>query len=141
MAEKRYEENMSEQMRISLLKTLNSPRSFYPILSCQDMVLGFPYQIKGIEERMTSIGKSTKEKLVLIVCDTEISEATNQTETVEKIIFLSDSFKSESRESALNTLFADTSRNLYITLKELKTLPNKTIIPDYVFTSSKAAAV
>lgn len=104
------------------------------------MIVGFPYQIKGIEERTTSIGKSTKEKLVLIVVDTEISEVTNETEIVEKIIFLSDSFKAESREGALNTLFADKTRNLYITLKELKTLPNKTIIPEYMFTS-KAIAV
>lgn len=50
--------------------------------------------IKNIEERTTSIGKSTKDKIVLIVQDSEISESTNEFEVVDKkIIFLSDSYK------------------------------------------------
>lgn len=126
---------ISDDTRAAHLRCLNAPRNFYQILSCSDMVIGFPYLIKNIEERTTSIGKTTKDKIVLIVQDSEISESSNESELVDKIIFLSDSYKAEDREMALTSLFKDKSRNLFITLRQLKNLPNKTVIPEYEFTS------
>lgn len=60
---------LSDDIRASLLKCLNTPRAYYPIISCQDMVVNFHFLIKGVEERTTTIGKATKDKLVVILID------------------------------------------------------------------------
>lgn len=109
---------MSGSKIIDLLNS--STENYYvPLIKCADMTIGKYYPMKSLSFKKTSYGK----KSCIILED----------EAEDRLLFLPPSWSQEAKKNLLVKLFADPSKNNFISLCEIKATTNGLNVPVFSF--------